>query len=113
MTLSFSQQLKGYWLGFFAWLILTFAPIATSFAQSDEGFLRLCTAKGAQWVQLIGSEANKSQSACVCLSAVISPDTLDYNSPEASISATSLIQASRFSQPSFHRYHSRAPPFVS
>ncbi|WP_196158567.1 hypothetical protein [Reinekea sp. G2M2-21] len=64
-----SLRFRGYWLSLFSWLMLTFAtPLANAVAESDVGWLRLCSTQGAKWVQVGSAPQHTNDSACVCLS---------------------------------------------
>ncbi|MFQ3231375.1 hypothetical protein [Reinekea sp.] len=111
MHLSFHLQLKGYWLGFFAWLILTFAPFATALTQTELGYLRLCSSMGAVWVQTTPDSAGTNQNACTCLTTAIATATNELPNIEhrafyqAKVTLSSRpFEVSLSAQP-------RAPPF--
>jgi hypothetical protein len=76
-------RFKGYWLSLLSWIVLTFAaPVASAVAETSEGWMRLCSAHGVQWVYLAADEAPAEVSQCACLSLAISLAHPVQSSPE-------------------------------
>ena len=113
MHLSFNVQLKGYWLGFFAWLVLTWAPVATALTQTEVGYFRLCSATGAHWISAQVNNTDTNQNVCTCLASVIpaTENVLVENNSRALYESNLAIisrpfEVNRTAQP-------RAPPFLN
>ena len=73
MLFHHSLRFKGYWLSLFSWIILSFAaPASNALAESELGWMRLCSAHGVQWVQTTSASDANTGADCVCLSLALS-----------------------------------------
>jgi hypothetical protein len=108
-------RFKGYWMGVLAWLVISiFAPASAALSQSEDGWLRLCSAQGATWVLAADQPQGPSAAECHCLFGVLPQATGgallladgDRFLPNLSYSSVTLSRAYSLCQP-------RSPPVLS
>jgi hypothetical protein len=94
--------------------MLTFAtPLANAVAESDVGWLRLCSAQGVKWVEVGGASQHTNDSACVCLSYGLPCHiNSDLNTAQPGNSLMSDDYQSVLVIPPFSANQPRSPPLV-
>ena len=114
MHLTQSFRFRGYWHCLLSWLVLTFAsPFSAALAQTDDGWMRLCSTYGVHWVKGVAVDDTTPSAQCHCLGYALVPH-LFYETaavPTAAVTPGAeylapLVLAHYFKPPS------RAPPVL-
>lgn len=105
-------RFKGYWLGLLAWLVLSFAaPVASAISDPEAGWLRLCSAQGATWIQAEGQAPNGADLECNCLFTALPPTSaVALLSVSGGETATVELPELLFLSDAYTRYQPRSPP---
>lgn len=75
-------RFRGYWLSLLSWLMLSFAIPMSQTLADDDGYMRLCSAMGAQWVLQDTAPSDMSDQGCLCLGTALIGDS-NASSPAA------------------------------
>jgi hypothetical protein len=108
-----SLRFKGYWLALFSWIVLTFAaPVSSALAETDEGWMRLCSAHGVQWVNVEADSSETTTSDCLCLSLGLTHITsLSVVGPKLTGATIKPRTASAAFVQTYSATRPRSPPF--